>query len=236
MKNYWKMLLFILIYGASCVYMMLRESDFLYLMLVWNVILSTVPFVMICLAEKKENIWMKRLLTLFWILFLPNAFYMVTDFIHITNHPMIWVVPVEPYSGLDGTRYSMDIYLWARLLIIGLGAFYALLAALESSGIFLDMIHRKKRVQRIPFIILIALLSGIGIYIGRFLRFNSWDVLNPIRLLRALLQSADAFSLSFILIYAGFILAMFFIHSMFQSGYTEKYNHKIGEKNQKDIS
>lgn len=218
MRSYWRMLLFILIYGVSCIFMFLREGDFLYIMLTWNVVLSTVPLLFIRKVNQSDNRWRRGIYTLLWILFLPNAFYMITDFIHITNQPMIWVIPVEPYSGLDGTRYSMDIYLWARLLIISLGAFYALMAALQSSKVFLDMIDGKRRAHiRILYVFLISLLSSIGIYIGRFLRFNSWDVIRPVKLIRSLMESEDAFSFSFIIIYTAFILSSFLIYSLFLS-------------------
>lgn len=237
MRNYWKMILFVIIYGSSCIFMLLKEGDFLYPMLVWNVMLSTVPLFMIRYAAEKENVWMKRLFMFLWILFLPNAFYMITDFIHITNHPMIWVIPVEPYSGLTGTRYSMDAYLWVRLLIISLGAFYALLAALESTRVFLGMIDTKRSAfRRTSSLFLISLLSGTGIYIGRFLRFNSWDILNPVRLIGSLIRSADAFSISFILIYTVFILSTFLVFSMFHPEVTERYLLKSEEKTDKDIS
>lgn len=216
MRNDWKIMLFMMIYGASCVYMMLEEGDFLYLMLIWNVILSTVPLFMIRQAAKKENLWTRRIYIILWILFLPNAFYMMTDFIHITHHPMIWIISVEPYSGLRGTEYTQDVHLWLRLLIISLGAFYALVAALQSSEVFLDMVDMKRRTwARLAYIFLISLLSSVGIYMGRFLRFNSWDVLHPLKLMRTLIQSVDDFSYIFILVYTIFILSTFLIGSLF---------------------
>lgn len=223
MRNYWKMLMFILIYGALCFYMIMKESDFLYAMLVWNVILGTVPIFMIRQAGKTESRWKRATFIFLWILFLPNAFYMITDFIHITNHPMVWVIPVELYSGLDGTRYTMDIYLWARLLIISLGAFYALLAAIESTFEFLHIFDSKRRpFRRMLYIFLVSLLSSIGIYIGRFLRYNSWDVLNPFALMKNLIQSVDLFSISFVMIYTGFILITFLIYRIFQNEETKE--------------
>jgi len=236
MRNYWKILMFIIVYGGLSVLMFWKERDFLYLMLIWNVMLATVPLIMIIQAKKTDKSWMRGAFMLLWILFLPNAFYMITDFIHITNHPMIWVIPVEPYSGQSGMRYTMDPYLWARLLIISLGAFYALLAALESSRVFLDMADPKRRgAKRFLYVFLISLLSSVGIYIGRFLRFNSWDILNPTVLFRSLIGSSDGLSLSFILIYTVFILSTFLVFSLFYSESTPNRT-KMSEKIEKDFS
>ena len=55
----------------------------------------------------------------------------------------------------------------------------------------------------------VCLLCGVGIYLGRFLRFNSWDVLHPVQLARSVLGSASAFSALFVLMMALGIFGMY---------------------------
>jgi uncharacterized membrane protein len=55
----------------------------------------------------------------------------------------------------------------------------------------------------------VFLLTGLAIYVGRFLRFNSWDVLLPWRLLAKLFSQFDGFALQFTLLMAGVTLAIY---------------------------
>jgi len=156
------------------------------------------------------------------IMFFPNAIYMITDFIHLSNDQMIWSIPVELYSGLDGTRYSMDIFKWSKLLVISLGAFYALMIGLESLSRFYDFIRiRKGHLVSCVVIVLISSIASFGVFIGRFLRFNSWDIARPINLMTGIFESLTVFTWSFTLIYTAFILISFTLFRWFKTDFTE---------------
>ena len=57
----------------------------------------------------------------------------------------------------------------------------------------------------------ISLLCGYGVYIGRFLRLNTWDVLQPKVLLATLLQNIDKFTVLFSFMLAAFYFAAYLI-------------------------
>ncbi|MGZ5287256.1 MAG: DUF1361 domain-containing protein, partial [Flavisolibacter sp.] len=99
-----------------------------------------------------------------WLLFIPNAFYIITDLFHL---PLNESVP-----------------LWYDL---------ALLLSFAWSGILFGVISVRQVEKMVEgyfnrsfgmwFIFPVMLLNGLGIYIGRYLRFNSWDVItNPFQL------------------------------------------------------
>jgi len=190
MSRYKKIAIFIVVYAILCLFLFFSSGDFLFIMLVWNVFLASLPLFFMNQALKPDRKWKKVIYLLLWLMFFPNAIYMITDFIHLSYEQMIWSIPVEPYSGLDGTRYSTDLFKWSKLLVISLGAFYALLAGLESMSRFYDVIKiRKGHLISIISVMLISTLAGFGVYIGRFLRFNSWDLIRPFNLMKEIEES-----------------------------------------------
>jgi len=191
-------------------------------MLVWNIILASLPLIFMNQVLVTGKKWKKIVYILLWLMFFPNAIYMITDLIHLTNEQMVWTIPVELYSGLDGTRYSMEIFQWGKLLVISLGAFYALLIGLESLSKFYDFIRIQKghMISGIA-VVLVSIISSFGVFIGRFLRFNSWDIARPVRLMKGILESLTEFTWAFTLIYATFILITFIIFRWFKTGISE---------------
>jgi uncharacterized membrane protein len=95
---------------------------------------------------------------LLWLAFLPNAPYIITDLIHLrpVGYVPVWydagMLFASAFTGLLLGLYSLSMVRQALIAKIGLlGADFAVLGAI--------------------------ILSGFGIWIGRFLRWNSWDVL-----------------------------------------------------------
>ena len=138
-----------------------------YFFLNWNIFLAAIPWLLSrYMRDKAEGgiqlsfvkTWSLRAL---WLLFLPNAPYILTDLYHL--------------------RYSSGTYLWYDALLILSYAWAGLLFGLLSIR---DMeINLRQTMGALMSRILIPLLlflSAFGIYIGRFQRWNSWDVLtNP---------------------------------------------------------
>jgi len=215
LKDEHSYLLFFLVYGVACAAMLMLDGSFLYGMLFWNALLASVPlYFMKQLMKNRENHQrLKRALSfLLWMAFFPNSIYMVTDFIHISNDAMIWSVPTEPYSGLNSIRYSMDMLQWGKLLVISLGAVYALLAGFSSLNELYEYILEKSGWKRAMVLVVgISLISSFGVYIGRFLRFNSWDLLKPAVLIPQIMDSLNIFTVQFTMIYAVFVLTVFWL-------------------------
>lgn len=150
----------------------LKTESFFYLFLVWNLFLACIPyFIAILLAHlKKRNHFIFWSCFIIWLIFLPNSPYILTDFQHI--------------------RTSTLSSIWFDVLLILSFAINGLLIGFSSIRIMQLMIiekFSKKISNRIVYTIL--LLCGFGIYLGRVLRWNSWDILNnPIDLLSDILK------------------------------------------------
>ncbi len=222
MIQYRKNALFTVIYAILCLLLFIESGSFLFIMLVWNIILATLPLVFMNQGLNKNEKWKKIVYFTLWFFFFPNAIYMITDFIHLTNDQMIWSIQVEPYSGIANTRYSMEIYQWSKLLIISLGAFYALLVGLESMNRFYEYIRTGKgNLVSAIVVVLVSTMAAFGVFIGRFLRFNSWDIIRPFFLIKEIMGSLTGFTWSFIGMYTAFVLVAFVLFRWFKHGISE---------------
>ena len=137
----------------------ITESFFL-LFLVWNLFLAVIPFGISFYVrqQKKLKKWQLIGWSCVWILFLPNAPYIVTDLIHLQLS--------------DGLIVLVDLVVISSFAIAGL-LFY--LVSVRDMELLFQQNFSKK--LRIVFFSVLPFLCGFGIYLGRFLRFNSWDIL-----------------------------------------------------------
>ena len=128
---------------------------------------------------------------------------MLTDLIH-TPQKMEWV------NAADWTvRHSENVSDWLLTLLLGTGAVLAVLLGLEAMRVFrvCCCVHWPR-----PAVWAGGgaglLLCGFGMYIGRFLRLNSWDILHPLALLRRVWVSMGAFQLQVTLLFAGAVFLL----------------------------
>lgn len=192
-------------------------ASFLNLMLGWNIILAFVPVFLAFVfnvksKEVKEEVKHKILLVLvflIWLLFFPNSFYVITDFIHLGNEEFYYSTGL--YSGWV---YTENFLGYLTLIHIFLGAYISVFMASYSLKVMHQFFIKKYDKKLSILIILIILtLSSTGIYIGRFLRLQSWDVFRPITVISEFLQSLNTFSFHYIFLFTFIQIAIYlFIH------------------------
>lgn len=133
-----------------------------FLFLAWNLFLAWMPFLFATAAfTVRRNGLAAAGFGLIWLLFLPNAPYIITDLIHLR-----WV---------EGAPIWYDLSLFLSFSLAGL------LLGLTSLNMMQTLVM--ERFGRLPSWLFVAVtmgLAGYGVYLGRFLRWNSWDVItNP---------------------------------------------------------
>ncbi|MFP4438190.1 MAG: DUF1361 domain-containing protein [Chloroflexaceae bacterium] len=149
-----------------------------YYFLVWNLFLAWLPYLgslwAASIQRRYPHHWWRLLLPGgFWLLFLPNAPYILTDFVHLQHQTFLWWYD----TGL------LLAFAWT-------GCFLAV-ASLQSMQTLVE--HFAGRVAGWLLVLGSVGLSGVGMYLGRFLRWNSWDLLlNP----RAVLSDVTAIMLN----------------------------------------
>ncbi|MGC4037335.1 MAG: DUF1361 domain-containing protein [Chitinophagaceae bacterium] len=130
--------------------------------LIWNLFLAYLPYSIARNLEKRLSAIKSRLsfLLIFicWLLFIPNTFYIITDLFHLD----------------EGTAAPM----WYDLALIFSFAWNGIILGVLSLYKMERIISRRFNYKvTFLFVYSIMLLNSIGIYIGRYLRFNSWDVI-----------------------------------------------------------
>jgi uncharacterized membrane protein len=144
----------------------LGGHTFRYWYLLWNLGLAWLPllfgFLLIRYVQKGRWISPKGIvLTALWLGFLPNSFYLVTDFIHLTPTNEV---------GILFDAVMIMVFAWNGLLL-GFISVYMIHAEL-----------RQRLQQRLTLMIIgfIFVICSFAIYLGRYLTWNTWDVIiNP---------------------------------------------------------
>ena len=165
-----------------------------YTFLLWNLILAWIPFLIAFAMYHLRG--MPRILRAFgwamWLLFLPNAPYIVTDLIHL--------------------RWNTAAPVWYDAMMIATFAWTGLFLGLVSLTMMQSLVRQRLgNVVSWAFALASLALSGFGIYLGRFERWNSWDILADPRGLGHTLLSKLADPLAHERTYAVTILVTAFL-------------------------
>jgi len=134
-----------------------------YSSLVWNLFLAWIPFLLAYLAYVLS--WSRTLLLLvipafafLWLIFFPNAPYILTDLQHLGDG-----------AGRVPVWYDVILLVWF--------SWTGMLLGIVSLNLMQEIIRRQ--MGRLPswlFVLVVAGLTSAGVYVGRFVRLNSWDI------------------------------------------------------------
>jgi uncharacterized membrane protein len=136
-------------------------GNFRYAFLAWNLFLAWLPLgfaaAMVRLRRGRRTRAAAIPAGLLWLAFFPNAPYIVTDYVHI---------------GFEGTRHlALDLTMLTAAAAAGM------VLALGSLRLVHDAVRRRLGdVAGFTFVCAVATASAIGVYLGRVLRWNSWQL------------------------------------------------------------
>ncbi|MCW1964666.1 DUF1361 domain-containing protein [Chryseobacterium viscerum] len=132
-----------------------------FLFLNWNLFLAWIPLLLssCILAFNIKSKISLIFIIIVWILFFPNSPYILTDLFHL--------------------RARNSIPIWYDLIVILSYAWTGLICGFISlNDIEKRLSEYGKRNSISGVIVFFLFMSSFGVYLGRFLRWNSWDVLN----------------------------------------------------------
>lgn len=143
-----------------------RNQSLEFSYLCWNLLLAWLPLafalrLMVVLRHKLWSSWEALLVSTLWVVFLPNSFYMISDFIHLQDVTRINVL-------YDAIMFTSFIFTG---VILGFTSLYLVHG---------QLLRRFAWRMASLWIAFTLLLCSAAIYVGRDLRWNSWDILtNP---------------------------------------------------------
>jgi uncharacterized membrane protein len=133
--------------------------------LIWNLFLAWIPFMIsyftYTITSQRRLIYLVIPLASFlWLIFFPNAPYILTDFQHLA-------------------RPSAELPVWYDVIMLIWFGFTGLLLGVVSLFLMQEIVRREfGHWTGWAFVALVTALSSTGVYVGRFLRWNSWDIFN----------------------------------------------------------
>ena len=146
---------------ALCAARVAYTESLVYLNLAWNLVLAWVPFALALLVYDGSRRGAPRALLIagggLWLLFFPNAPYIVTD--------------------LQWLREWQGAPIWFDVVLVSTAAWTGLLLGFVSLYLIQSVVRRGAGAAAAWLLALSVLaLSAFGVYLGRFERWNSWDV------------------------------------------------------------
>jgi len=188
----------------------------------WNLFLAAIPM-LISLVVFRYDFWHKRswwtILLVFgsfvYFFFLPNGPYVITDIIHLVRQ-------IKDYRYFHLTDWDIVVVLIPQFLaFIFIGfSFYVI-------G-FQRMIHLLYQCKWPTWIIwtikvVVAFVMAVGVFLGRFYRFNSWDIIsNSDKIIMSTIKEFTNFSfimfviVDSLVIFFGFEILSIFYKSLFK--------------------
>src|SRR5262249_35915973 len=131
--------------------------------LLWNLVLAWIPLVLALAVYDSYRRGVRLALLApaigLWLLFLPNAPYIVTDFVHLSA--------TDERTALWFDAMVVSAFAWTGLLL-GFASLYLLHAVAR---------HRLGATLGWAGVLTVLALTSVGVYVGRFLGWNSWDLL-----------------------------------------------------------
>ena len=181
----------------------LSRSWVVYLNLPWNLFLAWAPYAFSFLAAALDRLFPRRWWLLpipgaLWLIFFPNAVYIVTDFLHLSQRPY---VP-----------------LWYDIALLATFAWTGCMLAIASLKTMQFLIKSYLGwIVSWLFVGAAIALGGLGIYLGRFDRWNSWDLfIHPKSILKDIAtRVVNPFEnlrfVGFTLIFTAFLLVIYLV-------------------------
>lgn len=171
--------------------------------LTWNIFLALVPFDLALMirgiAPKSKLLALP--LTLIWLIFYPNTIYMITDFAHLS------AIGTDLVTSVQILNYSL----------LATGIFLGVSMGISSARLVLQSwFPENSQTKKLFVFTLLSALSAYAIYIGRYLRLNSWDLFVDLHSVLAQMHaSVSMHTVHFVLIFTFLQIFLMLIFVVF---------------------
>ncbi|MDT2614249.1 DUF1361 domain-containing protein [Enterococcus dongliensis] len=176
-----------------------------------NVFLAWLPFIFAQLFLDLENKGRWLFMPL-WLLFFPNTPYLLTDLFHLASLQIYQAGGHFLNTTSDWWAYLTLLLPVLVMVFSGMAQVFNLFSAIKLS-----------RGQKIGSFVILSLLSSIAIYLGRFARIHSIELLvHPVTVLKLLLGDWPVEKIQFVLIFSILQLGIWGLIYFLQRGSQEE--------------
>ncbi len=223
--NKYRLMIFVLLASATIFSVAIwrvradYSGTYHYQFLIWNLFLAWIPFIIsyftyIVKLTRKQIYFVIPTAALLWLIFFPNAPYILTDFQHLSK--IQW----------------RDLPVWYDVMMLVWFAFTGLLLGIVSLFLMQEIVRREfGRWVGWGFVAVVAGLTGVGVYAGRFLRVNSWQIFSdPKDLALYTIRSAHGSglgSIGFVTLFTAFFLFLYITLYTFGHLLVERQKNEI---------
>ncbi len=224
-KHKYKLGIFLLLLLASMIAVSLVVIRVLYadsrryVSLIWNLFLAWIPFLLAYMAYVFSwRRWMVYLIVpgflFLWLLFFPNAPYVLTDL-------------------QDLVRSPHEVAIWYDVILLNWFSWSGALLGVVSLYLMQEIVLRHfGRLAGWVFVLSVSVATGIGLYLGRFIRLNSWDLFRmPQEVVEAIwewLADPSLSSFGFVSLYTLFFLFIYL--TLYTFGHILQEGQKFTER------
>lgn len=196
---------------VSCCLYAIPTKDYNWFFIIWNCFLAVLPVYFAMCAKYFLSIGKKAksiISSFLWLLFFPNTLYMLTDLKYLSNFP------IETWDDFQNLSQNIIQWLFLGNVVISVlsGVLFGMMSLYIMHTLFLKRWGKYKCCLAITALLT---LSSFGIYIGRFPRLNSWDILRPMFLIEKTLSSMTVFTIFFVLFFSLLSGAIYLIFYLF---------------------
>lgn len=187
-------------------------ADIFFPSIIWNIFLAFIPWgISLSISGKGSRFW-RWVKGLVWLLFLPNSFYIATDLVHLNEStPQTFWIDLVVLMSFTASAFLMGFY-----------SFNNIEKVFNREG----RASRKIMVRSALF-----LACSYGLFMGRVLRWNSWDLfVRPVAVLESVVESIAEMkmqSLSFTISFSFFVFLYLIYHLFFIANKTQSVHDKV---------
>ncbi|MEG0283784.1 MAG: DUF1361 domain-containing protein [Erysipelotrichales bacterium] len=193
------------------------SNRYIYFMIL-NVSLAYIPFELSNAVKFTKNKFLIIFFSCFWLVFYPNAPYLLTDFFHLEA--------LNIYS----TQATFNPYLsdWAAFSVITLGILFGYIIGIISmynvyNQFKKEIAPRSGLIFSSLFVVITSLLSGFAIYLGRFPRLHTHYLLeNPMKIINIILENINMQSFAFSILMALWQIPIIVTFILFKRQFEKK--------------
>lgn len=192
--------------------------------LLLNTFLAYIPIEIAMHINVHQTKWGFIIMFILWMLFYPNAPYVLTDLFHLAK--------INPYDSATGLMvFSLKNWWHFGNLVFSalISSLFGIWSLSHVSDVFANRLHLTKPFFKVLVTVILTITSSVGVYVGRFLRLHTvYLFIDPNGVINELIQMWNARMLTFVVMITILQLSIWLAMNVYRSAinYEEK-NHNF---------